>query len=182
MFETSKVYNKLQTGEKEKMKKNIFKLSICILSGMICLFSILSCGTMPTEETVAKDLTPIELKQLAQEEMDKGHTKYALAYYEILLKRYGSDMSIRSAAEFEIAHIYIKQKKMYKADELLEDIIKRYESAGGAGLVPKYYVLAKKDYKITQEYISKKGKKVEKKKDKEPEESQGSDEAEAVNE
>jgi len=38
---------------------------------------------------------------------------------------------------------------------MLKAIIDRYEMAGGAGLAPKYLVLARKDYKRTQEYIQK---------------------------
>ncbi len=137
------------------MKKINLKMTTIVLVGFICLLGITSCGTLPTEESVDPNLTPIEIKQLAQEEMDKGSKRNALAYYEILLNRYGSDMSVRSAAEFEIAHIYIKQKKWEDANALLKKIITRYESAGGAGLVPKYYVLAKKDYAKTQEHVSK---------------------------
>ncbi len=140
------------------MKKITLRMTTIVLAGLICVLGITSCGSLPTEKTVAPNLTPIEIKQLAQEEMDNGSRRNALAYYEILLNRYGSDMSVRSAAEFEIAHIYIKQRKWKKADELLEKIIKRYESAGGAGLVPKYYVLAKKDYEKTQAKIGKKKK------------------------
>lgn len=113
----------------------------------------LSCGTIPTEATVSPDLTPTELNQKAQEELDKGYIKSALAYYEILLNRYGQDVSVRTGAEYEIAHIYIKQKKWLEADYMLKMIINRYETAGGASISPKYYVLAKNDYAKTQEYI-----------------------------
>lgn len=124
---------------------------------VICL----SCGTIPTEATVSPDLTPTELNQKAQEELDKGYTKSALAYYEILLNRYGQDASVRTGAEYEIAHIYIKQKKWLEADRILKMIISRYETAGGASIAPKYYVLAKNDYAKIQEYI--KTKKLDKK-------------------
>lgn len=112
-----------------------------------------SCGTIPTEATVSPDLTPTELNQKAQEELDKGYIKSALAYYEILLNRYGQDVSVRTGAEYEIAHIYIKQKKWLEADRMLKMIINRYETAGGASISPKYYVLAKNDYAKTQEHI-----------------------------
>lgn len=118
-------------------------------------FLLFSCSSLPTDETVPGNLTPIELNQRAQEELDNGYLRNALEYYKIVIKRYGSDSSIRTAAEYEIAHIYITQNKWLEADDMLKAIIDRYEMAGGAGLAPKYLVLARKDYKKTQEYIQK---------------------------
>ena len=98
----------------------------------ICLFFslLISCGTVPSEENVPPNFTPSELNQKAQEELDEGRVRNALAYYRILVNRYGQDMSVRTGAEYEIAHIYIKQKK--------------------------YYILVKKDYARTREYLTKK--------------------------
>ncbi len=138
-----------------RILKTPLKQIVLLLLPVLCFFS---CGTLPTEENVSKDLTPIEIKQLAQEEIDKGSRKNALAYYEILLNRYGSDLGIRTAAEFEIAHIYISQKKWAIADDMLKTIITRYESIGGAELPPKYFVLAKNDYAKTQKHLAKKDK------------------------
>ncbi|UTC67589.1 MULTISPECIES: hypothetical protein [unclassified Treponema] len=118
-------------------------------------FLLVSCAGLPTDETVPANLTPIELNQRAQEEIDKGYLKNALEYYKIVIKRYGNDASIRTAAEYEIAHIYVSQKNWLDADDMLKAIIDRYEMAGGAGLAPKYLVLAKKDYQKTQDYIKK---------------------------
>ncbi|UTC61881.1 hypothetical protein E4O00_02765 [Treponema sp. OMZ 788] len=118
-------------------------------------FLLFSCSSLPTDETVPANLTPIELNQRAQEEVDNGYLRNALEYYRIVIKRYGNDPSIKTAAEYEIAHIYINQKKWLEADDMLKAIIERYETAGGAGLAPKYLVLARKDYKRTQEHIQK---------------------------
>lgn len=128
--------------------------AVVLLCAFLCAV-MTACGTLPTNENIPPNLTPTELKQRAQEQFDKGNNRKALAYYEILLIRYGSDISVKTAAEFEIAHILIKQKKWAKADEMLEAIIARYESAGGAGITPKYYVLAKNDYAQTQAQLQK---------------------------
>lgn len=138
----------------KKIAPCIFNLIGCIIL-LSASFLLFSCSSMPTDETVPANLTPIELNQRAQEEIDKGYLKNALAYYNIIIKRYGSVISTRTAAEYEIAHIYISRKRWLEADEMLKNIIARYETAGGAGLIPKYLVLAKKDYKKTQAYIQK---------------------------
>ncbi|AIN94199.1 hypothetical protein [Treponema putidum] len=130
---------------------NLFGLTI-LMTAISLLFS---CSSLPTDETVPANLTPIELNQRAQAELDNGYLRNALEYYKIIIKRYGSDASTRTAAEYEIAHIYISQNKWLEADDMLKTIIDRYEMAGGAGLAPKYLVLARKDYKKTQGHIQK---------------------------
>ena len=140
--------------KKIKTRFYVFNLiGFMILTAAISL--LFSCSSLPTDETVPANLTPIELNQRAQAELDNGSLRNALEYYKIVIKRYGSDASTRTAAEYEIAHIYISQKKWLEADDMLKAIIDRYEMAGGAGLAPKYLVLARKDYKRTQEYIQK---------------------------
>ena len=54
-----------------------------------------------------RNLTPIELNQRAQAELDNGSLRNALEYYKIIIKRYGSDASsplftIRAALPVEI--------------------------------------------------------------------------------
>lgn len=141
------------------IKKIMAKSSFCNLCIFVCLAAtlslLLSCATLPTDENISSNLTPIELNQKAQEEIDSGRLRHALEYYKIIIKRYGSDSSVKTAAEYEIAHVYIKQKKWIEADTMLKAIIDRYEMAGGAGLAPKYLVLAKKDYAKTQSYMQK---------------------------
>ncbi len=140
--------------KKIKTRFYVFNLiGFMILTAAISL--LFSCSSLPTDETVPANLTPIELNQRAQAELDNGSLRNALEYYKIVIKRYGSDASTRTAAEYEIAHIYISQKKWLEADDMLKAIIDRYEMAGGAGLAPKYLVLARKDYKRTQEHIQK---------------------------
>jgi outer membrane protein assembly factor BamD (BamD/ComL family) len=86
-----------------------------------------------------------ELSVKAQMALDKNNYKAAEVYYQVIIDRYGSDMAARTAAEFEIAHMRIKKSKWDEAKPMLEEIIKRYESTGGAGLPPEYLVLAKND-------------------------------------
>lgn len=94
------------------MNLNYNLKKIAFFCFLICLAvsSVISCASIPTEETVSPNLTPTEINQKAQEELDNGRVRAALAYYQILIGRYGQDMSIRTGAEYEIAHIYIKQK------------------------------------------------------------------------
>lgn len=122
----------------------------------ILCFIVISCKSFPTNKNVPENLTPTELKQLAQTEFDKGFSRRAMAYYQIMIDRYGTDMSIRISGEYEIAHLNLRKKNWAQAEKMLKQIIERYESSGGAGLVPKYYVLAKNDYAKIQARNSKK--------------------------
>ncbi|HNQ97632.1 MAG TPA: hypothetical protein PKH81_06050, partial [Treponemataceae bacterium] len=85
------------------------------------------------------------LSQSGQAALDESNFKAAEVYYQLIIDRYGSDPAARTAAEFEIAHMRLKQKKWADARSRLETIIARYEEAGGAGLPPEYLVLAKND-------------------------------------
>lgn len=129
--------------------KNLFKriLVFCILGILI------SCGTVPDEKEVPTAMTVIDLTQKAQEAFDINNYRGAKAWYQIILNRYGTDMNVRTAAEYEIAHILIKQKKWKEADAILAEIIARYEEPGGMRLSPEFYKLAKIDYEKTQKKV-----------------------------
>jgi outer membrane protein assembly factor BamD (BamD/ComL family) len=103
------------------------------------------CASIPTAAQIPEGMSVIELSQKGQECIDDSNYKAAEVYYQVIIDRFGTDSASLTAAEFEIAHIRIKQKKWADATARLTDIITRYESAGGAGLPPEYLVLAKND-------------------------------------
>lgn len=118
---------------------------------IVCTFA--GCGTIPDESKVPHEMAVVDLTQKAQEAFDRNNYRGAKAWYQIILKRYGTDISVRTAAEYEIAHILIKQKKWKEADSLLEEILSRYEAQGGMKLPPEFYKLAKIDYAKTRKKI-----------------------------
>ncbi len=129
--------------------------SIFIIVASACLFAAVSCATVPDPESVPKDLTVPELNRMAQDAIDNNNDKAAEVYYTLITDRFGSDPAILTAAEFEIAHIRIKNEKYPDAAQRLQTIIARYEATGGAGLPPEYLVLARNDLaKVPPRYLA----------------------------
>ncbi|ULQ60378.1 hypothetical protein K7I13_03460 [Brucepastera parasyntrophica] len=103
------------------------------------------CSSIPNPEQIPPEASVAELSLRGQTELDRNKYKAAEVYYQTIIDRYGSDTSTLTAAEFEIAHIRMKQKKWEDAETRLETIIARYESTGGTELPPEYLVLARND-------------------------------------
>lgn len=116
-----------------------------ILCAALLPAALLSCRSVPKAETIPADMTVVSLSQKGQEAIDASNYKAAEVYYQTVINRYGTDTAALTAAEFEIAHIRMKQKDWPDARKRLEAIIARYEEAGGATLPAEYLVLAKND-------------------------------------
>lgn len=128
---------------------HIVKKAVLLVLFLTSLFVITSCLTAPKE--VALDLTAKEINQKAQEYSSSGNYAAAELYYKTLIQRFGMDTSILVPAEFELAHIYIKQKKYDKAKPMLERILAYYEVQSN-NLPREYKKLAQIDLdKIPQE-------------------------------
>lgn len=121
--------------------KNILCIC-CVLIGL----SLFSCMSIPKESEIPEDMTAADLTQRAQEAFDANNYRAAHVYYGIILKRFSDDESACIAAEYEIAHLYIKKRKWKDAYNLLEKVLTRYEGASGMHLPADYYKLAKIDY------------------------------------
>lgn len=125
------------------MKK--IKTIVCTCCTIASL-SFVSCMTVPKESEIPEDATAADLTQKAQEAFDASNYRAAHAYYQIILNRFSMDESVCVAAEYEIAHLYIKKRKWKDAYTILDKIITKYEGAMGMQLPPDYYKLAKIDY------------------------------------
>ena len=123
------------------MKRTILPALLSLT--IILIFS--GCMTVPKSGDVPADQTVIQLSQSGQEALDKSNYKAAEVYYQLIIDRFGTDTAALTAAEFEIAHIKIKQKNYTEAKTMLEARVARYQGAGAAGLRPDYLVLAKND-------------------------------------
>jgi len=123
------------------MKRNL----LAALSCAAALIAVSGCASVPNPASIPKELTIAELSQKGQTAIDDNNEKAAEVYYRLIIERFGTDAGALTGAEFEIAHIRIKQKKWADAKTMLEAIVSRYESSGGAGLPPEYLILAKND-------------------------------------
>lgn len=118
-------------------------LALAAISAALLLAA--SCKSVPEKEEIPEDLSAQELSLRGQNELDRNNYRAAVVYYEVIIERFGSDPRAVTAAEYEIAHIRVKQKHWSEARPILERILARYEAAGGAGLPPEYLVLARND-------------------------------------
>ena len=131
--------------EKSTMKKII---SIGLIAYSIFLFSCKS-----QEIAVAPEATSLEIIQLAQTAFDKGKKNDAVKYYEILLQRYGMNPAIYVEARYEIAHVYVKQKKYKDAEPILLELKEIYDSSAPGALPGAYRKMAMKDLEKIQDKL-----------------------------
>ncbi len=130
------------------MKTKMTKKTIlfCVLSSLSIAF--MACQSSKFE--VSNEATSREIIQKAQSAYDSGHPNQAISYYQILLQRYGMDTATYIEGRYEIAHIYVKQKKYLQAKPILEEIIEIYNGVQPGVLPGSFKKLAVRDYeKIT---------------------------------
>lgn len=123
------------------MKRN--KIAI-FCTGLVVL-ALSGCMTVPDPSEIPMETSVAELSQKGQTALDNNNYKAAEVYYQAVIDRYGQDLAVKTSAEFEIAHIRVKQKKWADARIRLEQIINRYETEEGAGLPPEFLKLARND-------------------------------------
>lgn len=104
---------------------------------------LLGCQTVP--KNIPQDLSADELINLAQASYDKGNTRAAQAYYEAIIIRYGDQMDKLVEAEYEIAHLKVKQKKWQQAIPDLQRIRSYYETDTTGRLPPAFRRLVELD-------------------------------------
>jgi len=124
--------------------KNIF-ITITFLS-----IFLVSCSSVP--ENIPTDLSASELIQLAQSSFDKDNKKAAQAYYEAVIIRFGDNKSVLIEAEYEIAHMKIKEKNWDGAIPDLVRIISYYENDTTRTLPYEYKTLAEIDLAKVPDY------------------------------
>lgn len=122
------------------MKKTFLLILFVALSVFVA-----GCASGP--EVIPEDASVAELIQYAQTNIDNGKPGKAKEYLYAVLERYPDDMEAVCCAEFELAHIEVKAKNWKKAEELLTNLLARYE-ADTTGTLPRAYrVLAENDLK-----------------------------------
>ena len=127
----------------------IVKKSIFVALVLFVIIFVVSCASIPKD--IPLELSAKELNQKAQECTAAENYAGAEVYYKTLIQRFGMDTSVLVPAEFELAHVYIKQKKYDKAKPVLERVLSYYEVDNGS-LPREYKKLAQVDLnKIPQE-------------------------------
>lgn len=125
------------------MKRNI----VPVLIASVLALAATACQTVPDPATIPTDLTVAELKQNGQTALDSNNFRAAEVYYQTIINRFGTDLAVRTAAEYEIAHLHVKQKRWNEARPMLKEIIARYDSDADMKLPRNFLVLAKNDLK-----------------------------------
>lgn len=121
------------------MKQYIFIFTI-LLS-----FCLIGCASVPTD--IPQDLSAAELTQKAQTAFDNGNLKAAKVYYQTILDRFSDDTSAVCGAEFELAHLEIKNKNWSEAKTRLTTLINKYKEDTNSNLPREYLILAQNDLK-----------------------------------
>ena len=135
------------------MKHSRFETKFILFFSVIFISVILS-GCQSTPSDVPYDLTAREIVQKAQNASNNGNNKAAEVYYRTLIERYGNDTAVYIEGNFEIAHIYVKQKKYAEAAGLLQEILSIYETSQPGQLPAQFKKLANIDLKkIPEEYL-----------------------------
>jgi outer membrane protein assembly factor BamD (BamD/ComL family) len=117
---------------------------VCVSIFILCLAA---CKSLPKEEDIPPDLSAAALTQLAQTSYDGGNIALSELYYRVLAQRFANELAIRLSAEYEIAHIKIKQKKWEDAAAMLATILDYYKKENAYTLPQAYYKLAVLDMK-----------------------------------
>jgi len=117
-----------------------------IITSILVLFTVLTffgCQSVPTD--IPTDITEAELTKLAQAAYDNGNTKAATIYYETIIERFGNNPESFVSANFELAHLLVKEKKYNDAKPILEEILGLYTEDFSNSLPPEYKKLAQID-------------------------------------
>lgn len=120
---------------KTSIKKFIYILSFAAIS--ISVFS--SCAS---NKPIPEDLTAQELIQNGQNHFERGHYKEALRYYNAVTERYTDSLPLYVEASYEIAHLFMKQKKYNLAQPILQEIVDLYKNVAPGELPGAYQKLA----------------------------------------
>ncbi|MBR4448614.1 MAG: hypothetical protein IKS30_00235 [Treponema sp.] len=112
-------------------KKITFTIIAAVLTAVLT-----SCSSVPKE--IPESLTAQELIQLGQSNFESENYKAALVYYNTAVERYADFPAIYVEAKFEIAHLYVKEKKYDLAVPVLNELKQMYDTTA-PGTLPAAY-------------------------------------------
>ncbi|GHT73946.1 hypothetical protein FACS1894124_3080 [Spirochaetia bacterium] len=98
----------------------------CIPVLLAAMSFLAACASGPAD--ISDDITPAELVQRAQEASDRNRYSQAMAYYQVILERFPSNINMVCQADYEIAFIHYKQKKYDTARSEFNALLTRYDT------------------------------------------------------
>lgn len=120
------------------MKHSIIKL-IIIISVLTLTLTACQATLVPVEE----DLTAKQLIQKGQDSYDMANYPQALRYYNAVLERFAdNDLALYVEANYEIGHIYMKEKKYDFAKNIFDEILNIYSKVTPGEIPAAYQKLA----------------------------------------
>lgn len=120
------------------------KKLLVIIMVVLCAVVFNSCAS---NVEISPTATVEELTRTAQEYYDKGLTKKAETCYNAAISRAVSDPLQLLFVEYELAHMYIKEKKFDIAKPILERLMSYYTDSNDSAMVfpPEYKKLIEMD-------------------------------------
>lgn len=113
-----------------------------------------SCSSSPKE--IPEDLTAQELIQKGQDAFERRKYKESLRYYNTVIERHSNATTQYLEANYEIGHLFMKQKKYDQAKTVFEQLISYYDNSIPGSLPGAYYKLAQNEMeKIKEKQASK---------------------------
>ena len=119
------------------------KFSKLLSALLITSILVISCTGIPKE--LPEDITVAELTREAQNKQDKGQYKAAEYYYNAAIARSINNPQELLFAEYELAHMQIKQKRYDEAKPTLERLYSYYTAGENLGYPPAYKKLIEMD-------------------------------------
>ncbi len=101
------------------MKHSIIK-TVATIFIFTAIFTTSSCSS--SKVAIPDSLSAQELIQKGQTAFDNNQYKLSLRYYNAAIERFGSRGAIYVEASYEIAHVYMKQKKYEEALPILRSL------------------------------------------------------------
>ena len=105
---------------------------------IILLATILLFSACQTTANITDDMSSAELKQRAQEAMDRNNYNIAIQYYQTLHERHRNNIDLIITAEYHIAHIHFKQGRYEQARIELNALLQYYNNPD-AELLPQHF-------------------------------------------
>lgn len=116
------------------------KKILLTLTAVFAVFALSSCATL---KEVPEDLSAAQILQLGQNAYEDSDYKTAILCYETVIERYGTAAAVFVEAKYELAHVYLTQKKWDKAYQLYSEILALYDEAFSGDLPPAFKKLSK---------------------------------------
>lgn len=117
------------------------RIALFVLVTAFLVFAV-SCASAP--QPAPENLSVAELIQRAQDAYDRDNFEQAVVFYQAIRERFPTDQSAQCAADYEIAFIRYKQKRLDEAREGFRALLARYQGPDAALLPSHYRVLGEK--------------------------------------